>query len=190
MLRAFDIILHYGVLLLLVWTPLAFGAVHAWAYSLLEVHVFLLVAVWMIQRIVLRLWSVPGSSASHPLLFTPLALPLTLFLALLMLQLIPLPDTILSLFSPATAALYRLFLPNWPDTSATLSLAPYATREALGQWLAYTGVFFLSVNILRTHRHIRAVCWTIVGTACMMAVLGILQKLSGTDSIYWLRDTG
>jgi tetratricopeptide (TPR) repeat protein/O-antigen ligase len=190
MLQAFDVILHYGVLLLLVWTPLAFGAVHAWAYSLLEVHVFLLVAVWMLQRLVVRLGSVPDSSASPPLLFTPLALPLTLFLALLIVQLIPLPDAMLSFISPATAALYRLFLPNWPDTSATLSLAPYATREALGQWLAYTGVFFLSINTLRTPRHIQAVCWTIVGTACTMAVLGILQKLSGTDSIYWLRDTG
>jgi len=92
----------------LIWTPLAFGAVHAWAHSLLDVHVFLLVAVWMLQRLIVRLWSVPGSSASPPLLCTPLALPLTLFLALLIVQLLPLPDAILSFISPATAALYRL----------------------------------------------------------------------------------
>jgi hypothetical protein len=81
--------------------------VHAWAFSLLDVHVFLLVAVWMLQRLVVRLGSVPGSTASPPLLFTPLALPLTLFLAFIV-QLLPLPDAILSFISPATAALYCL----------------------------------------------------------------------------------
>jgi hypothetical protein len=78
----------------------------------------------MLQRLVVRLGSVPGSSASPPLLCTPLALPLTLFLALLIVQLIPLPDAMLSFISPATSALYRLFLPNWPHSVSSRDLAP------------------------------------------------------------------
>jgi len=46
--------IRYGLRLLLIWTPLAFGAVHSWAFALLEIHVFLLVAAWMVQIIVSR----------------------------------------------------------------------------------------------------------------------------------------
>ena len=104
--------------------------------------------------------------------------------------------------SPSTYELYRLTLPGWPDTQAllsmphtmssasrTLSLSPYATRLELFKFLAYAGLFLLMVNSLRTRRDIRAVCLVIVGTASAMALLGIVQKLSGTSSIYWFRDT-
>jgi tetratricopeptide (TPR) repeat protein/O-antigen ligase len=60
---------------------------------------------------------------------------------------------------------------------------------AFGQLLAYAGWFFLCVNALRSRHDIRSVCWVIVGTACAMAILGILQEASGTDMIYWIRDT-
>jgi len=131
-----------------------------------------------------------------------LALPLVLFLVLLMFQLTPLPPALLKRLSPTTYELYSLTLPGWPDTQATLStqqnvpavsrtlsLYPYATRLELYKFLAYAGLFFLVVNTLRTHRQIRAVCLVIVGTAAVMALVGIVQKLSGTSAIYWFRDT-
>ncbi len=183
----FDIALRYGLLSLLVWTPLAFGAVHTWAYALLEIHVWLLVGISLIRYVKDQY---RASSTAHPARFirTPLAWPLILFFVLLIIQQVPLPDFVLSLISPASAELYRLFLPGWPERYATISLAPYTTYLAWGQYLAYASVFVLFVNTLRTRRDIQSVCWVVFGTSCVMAIVGILQDVSGTQAIYWWRD--
>lgn len=194
--------IRYGLILLLIWTPLAFGSVHPWAFSLLEIHVFLLVAAWMVQIIVSRRRSVPERRVLTSFVRTPLFLPLMSFIALLLFQLIPLPPVILKQLSPTTYELYSLTLPGWPGTqpmlstqqnllaiSRPLSLSPYATRLELSKFLAYSGLFFLIVNTLRTRRRIRAVYLVIVWLAAAMALFGIVQKLSGTSAIYWVRDT-
>src|SRR5436309_15630779 len=38
-----------GILFLTGFTPFAFGAVHPWAYSIMEAVIFVLVVVWMIK---------------------------------------------------------------------------------------------------------------------------------------------
>jgi hypothetical protein len=103
--RSLEAILRYGVILLLVWTPLAFGSVPAWAYALLQVHGFGLVAVWMLQRLAARPPLASESHAPSAMVWTPLALPLGLFLTLLILQILPLALSTLSLLSPATTDL-------------------------------------------------------------------------------------
>lgn len=44
-------LIRWDVLFLLVATPLAFGTVHVWAFSAMEVIVFSLMAFWMITRL-------------------------------------------------------------------------------------------------------------------------------------------
>lgn len=46
--------IFYLFLILLIWTPFAFGSVHALAYSLLELHVFFLIVLGMAQGIFTR----------------------------------------------------------------------------------------------------------------------------------------
>src|SRR6266849_10584499 len=94
--------IRYGLRLLLIWTPLAFGAVHSWAFALLEIHIFLLVVAWMVQIIVSRRQPRPASRAPTSFVRTPLALPLVLFLVLLMFQLTPLLPALLKRLSPTT----------------------------------------------------------------------------------------
>jgi hypothetical protein len=116
--------LRYGSLSLLVWTPLAFGSVHTWAYALLQIHVCLLLALWIVQYLVaLRQGQTTAACPPH-LVWTPLAWPLALFLLLLLLQQLPIPAAVLTFLSPAAAALYHQFLPGWPEHPAALSLAP------------------------------------------------------------------
>jgi tetratricopeptide (TPR) repeat protein/O-antigen ligase len=179
--------LRYGLLGLLVWTPLAFGAVHTWAYALLEIHVCWLLALWIIRQLMVQ--RDEGQTAvSMRLLGRPPAVLLLMFFGLLLFQQLPLPTPVLSFLSPATAELYRLFLPAWPEQHTPLSLAPYATKLAFGQLLAYAGMLFLWVDTLRTRRDIQLVAWSIVGTGCAMAIVGIVQYFYRTDAIYGLRD--
>jgi len=47
-----DKIIFGGIIVLLVFAPLAFGSVHVWAYSVIEVGVFLLLALWFGDRLI------------------------------------------------------------------------------------------------------------------------------------------
>lgn len=190
MSRAFATTLDYGLIAVLIWTPLAFGAVHPRAYALMEVHVFLLIVIWMVWIMLSRRLPVVDCIDPIRLLRLPGILPFGLFVALLMLQLIPLPETVVRPLSPSTNALYRQFLPDWPGTRQPLSLHPAATRLGLFKCLAYAGLFFLIINTVKTRRALHPVYLAVVGTATGMALLGIAQKLSGASSIYGLYDAG
>ncbi|MDH3601231.1 MAG: O-antigen ligase family protein [Candidatus Tectomicrobia bacterium] len=115
-------------------------------------------------------------------------LPLALFIALLVLQLIPLPAAVLQHVSPSTYALYNLFHPDWPNVRSTLSLHPYATYMEFTKFLAYAGLFCCTINILRSRRRIRYVSLAIVGVATGMALIGIVQHLAGMTAVYGWRD--
>lgn len=68
----------------------------------------------------------------------------------------------------------------------TLSIYPYATKTELLKILAYIGIFFLVINT--TEIKIVRIVVVIAGIGFFIALLAILQKLTGTTRIYWLRD--
>lgn len=111
----FDRIVIGGIVLLILATPLAFGSVHPWTFSLVEGIVFFLVAVWMS-----KLFLFPSSSYPPKSVF----LPLLLFVSLILFQLLPLPPAVLRSLSPSTYELYVRSLPGWPER------IPYAVEES------------------------------------------------------------
>ena len=115
-----DRVIIGGVLSLVLFTPLAFGAVHPWIFSVAEGTVFLLVIIWMGKLVVLarnqesRARDLASQAFRLPTL--SFILPLPLFVALILFQLLPLPPSLLRLLSPSTYELYTKSLPGWPDS--------------------------------------------------------------------------
>jgi O-antigen ligase len=66
-----------------------------------------------------------------------------------------------------------------------LSIYSHATRDELLKFLAYAAVFFLIINNIKTRDQIRRLVLAIVITGTIVAFLGIMQMLSGTNKIYW-----
>ena len=154
-----DKVIFYGIIVLLIFAPLAFGSVHVWAYSIIELGVFSLLALWFADRLFF---------SGYEKLFwvkTPLNLILILFLGLIGLQLVPLPASVVALISPHTYAdktqVFSILaktgdIPVDGLSWMTLSYYPHAT---LVEWLkvcAYCGMFFLVLNIARTKEKIDA----------------------------------
>ena len=94
--------------LLVVLAPLPEGSANLWALRAIECAVFALVAVWQLPAVT--------GQVSNPLPagVRPLLLPVLLFAALSMVQLLPLPPAMLRAISPATYELYTVSLPGWP----------------------------------------------------------------------------
>ena len=89
-------------LLLLIWLPIPLGSNRPGSWALLEVWVYLLAAVWLIKYVRGRV------NLSEPFRRARPALILfTLWLGYGILQMIPLPATLVAAISPHTAALHQ-----------------------------------------------------------------------------------
>ncbi len=99
---------------LIVFTPLAFGSMEIWALSLMELGIFLILILWAAQTGIVRLRATDesvDSAVDSPRLSgrqAPSAIPivlLSLFLLLVLFQMVSLPSGILKIISPKTFAL-------------------------------------------------------------------------------------
>ena len=125
--------LFVAFLILLVWLPIPLGSNRPWSWALMEVWIYLIAAVWLFKyargRVTL---TEPFRQARSALIL------LTLWLGYGLLQMIPLPGSVVAVISPNTAALYQQAqlgpklanydlvpnpvsrpLPSFPSSSAT-----------------------------------------------------------------------
>jgi len=114
-LRRLDQIIVGGIGLLVVLTPMCFGSVHPWAYTLMELIIFALVAAWMVRAWLSggRLMRDGGRRAAGAV-----ALPIALVLGLMGLEMVPMPPALLATLSPAAYQIYARALPGWPAQPA------------------------------------------------------------------------
>ena len=89
---------------LIFFTPLVFGSVYVWAFSVLEFTVFS-----MLIALVVRNSLIKGRKFSFPFFS-----PIVAFLSLILFQLTPLPPFALKLVSPKTYELYSYTLDGYP----------------------------------------------------------------------------
>jgi len=145
-----------GLLFLIIFTPLAFGTVHIWSITVMELLVAFLVILWMIKSLnIQRLkddylinynrdggGQVLLSSSRLGLVKTPLNIPILLFIALVVFQLTPLPPSALKLISPGTYQLYSETLPHaWPasELKGTEESAPEIRKSGWRRLSVYPG---------------------------------------------------
>jgi len=165
---------------LLGFMPLAFGAVEPWS----EMVTCLMVAA-MSVCLALKY----TLSDSFRMVWTWLYVPILLFLALVVFQLIPLPNYLATWFSSQTVTTKGSFLADLQEDgsldSTTLSFYPYATKHGLRLALVAAAVFVVVVNVYRERRQIRRLLWAIAAIGFVFAVLALLQVMTGATMIYW-----
>ena len=144
-----DSVVLYGVVTLLLFGPLAAGAVRPWAIFVLEIGAALLFALWVVRQ-----------ASSGILQFTgnPLFLPMLVFAALIVLQLV----------TGATAYRYQTF------SSALL-------------YCAYGLFCFLMVQCLRSSTQIKTLAFIFSAYGLGVAMFALVQSMTSNGKLYWLR---
>jgi len=199
--RALDFIAGAGLASALVFAPLAFGAVHRWAQAILEGLILVIALGYVLRGI-----CVPRPRPTDP---APDASRLAmvaavLFLAWLLIQVLPLPPSALAVLSPGTYRLLTETLPGWPAGPGyaaarlaympawvplwrPLALSPFLARDALIRLLTL-GLAFLMVahypwqDPARVTRRLGAV---LVAVAALEAAYALYQAMTGSDMIFW-----
>jgi len=134
--------MKFILILLFVFTPIAFGSMEIWAFSLMELGILLLIILWSIQNLV-RSSELRVRSLKFEILF------ICLFLILVIFQLIPFPSEIVKILSPTTYELRHALAVTTPQSEiriphSAISFVPFLTGIEFYKWLAlFTFFLFL-----------------------------------------------
>jgi O-antigen ligase/tetratricopeptide (TPR) repeat protein len=179
---AFDRPVEWLLVGLLAFLPLAFGGVFASSEA-----IFLIGALAMGLMLAVKLLRRPDVPFVRSWTYWPIAV----FIALVVLQLLPLPQALVRVISPATVNLRHQYLDELPGAAErlrwmTLSLYPENTLHDLRLIVALAIVFVVTLNCIRRVSQIRRILGAvaIIGAAC--AALALVQDISGSDAVYFL----
>ncbi len=195
----YETIIEIGIILLLIYTPLAFGGVTEGSVALMEIVTGLLLLVWLAKLISLRhprrhrrsLKKTEQPAIYQFQVITPTLLmlvPMCLFLLMIMLQLVPLPISLVKLLSPQT---YHIYADAATHTGSTLpaflplSVRAQATEIELYKFLAYFAIFVLIINNIRSPRQIRRIVFIIVAVGLAESLYGLYEYFSGHHHIFF-----
>jgi len=179
--RRFDTVIEWLMILLLAFMPLAFGAVEAWS----ELVVVALTGAMALCLALKLAWR-----RDARLVWTWAYVPIGLLLLVVILQLVPLPSSVVNAISPHTAATKTKLLddlPNAPDhlKTMTLSFYPLATKHDLRLLLAAVVVFVVVLNVYRRRDQVKRLLGAVAIIGGGVALLALAQDLVGNGKIYW-----
>jgi O-antigen ligase len=203
---------------LFIFTPVAFGSMDIWAFSLMELGILLIISLYSIQGILFQVFGNnpafgppnaeakgQGAISFYAVKKKFSAIPIVLlflFLAVILFQLIPLPSGVVKILSPKTFEIRQLlscFHLNLPPssisgshpTSSPLSLFPFATQIEFFKWLSLIGFFlFLLYGRLLDDTRIRSrLIIVIMLVGAGEAFYGMIEFFSGHRHILFLDDS-
>jgi O-antigen ligase/polysaccharide polymerase Wzy-like membrane protein len=207
--RTCDRIIHAGLVGLIACTPLAFGTVEPWSIALMEWGIVTLALVFLLSRLYPgREDRRPSPQAEYPRLFE-LAIPITLFVVLCILQTVPLPIRWLSAVSPGSARMYAsVDFGSWERTEEKtervraerddsllrlrsperrpVSVNPARTRGRATLLFTLVVLFFMVANWADEDKAV-SILRSVTVVAFLVSMFGIVQLLTWNGKIYWVR---
>ena len=156
------------------WGALSFGAVYPWAYWPLFAVAALAGVVGLLTR------------RSDAVRCKSVAFGTGLIVAGVALQLAPLPRWCLERLSPSTDRILRRLDIGYAFgvvSAHPMSIDPDATRLALVALVTF-GIFTVGLAKALSHRGPTVLAHSIVSIGVLLALIGVVQRASGTDRIY------
>ena len=168
-------------LALIVWLPLPLASNRPWAWSIMEVWVFILVGA--------SLWQIQQGKMQLPLALKA-AWPVLLILGLdqlwVIFQLIPLPFAWVQMLSPMAADIHASATPFLP-TFATISLDTHNTVVSAIKGITYLSFFALILLLVNSFVRVKWLAYTIIGSGLFQAFYGSIMTLSGLEYGFFIK---
>jgi len=199
-----DSTIKWGLVALIVFTPLAFGTVETWSLAIMEWGIITLAVFALLQR----LWNAPQPRRVRQDC-TGLQVAALLFLGFVAFQTVPIPAAWLKVLSPESARMYTPIEPrslpdaqriaSIPDVDADpvlnvsvparrpISIRPGDTWRRLCLVGSLIALFFLVASWVDTRERALFLLATITTVGFLVAVQALVQFLTWNGKIYWMR---
>jgi O-antigen ligase len=163
-------IVQYGLLALIVLSPVPMASVNEWSIMIIELTVLTLTGIYVLAN---------DKPAINSRLEEKLKWPRYAFLALfafIVFQIVPLPAFLVHIMSPGTYAFHKAFSPGFTGKGLlSLSVVPVRTfREGL-ELAAYVLAGFLVVRTITRGREIRRIIAFLVAVGAFEAFYGLYE---------------
>jgi O-antigen ligase len=160
-------------LFLILFAPLAFGAVENWALLVLRVSVLLMLGAWGVRLALQR---------RRTVIRPPFVGALLLFFLLVSFQLTPFPASWRGLsHTPNSFSTDSRQTLGWKP----LTLFPQATLEGLAGLFTYSAFGLVLINNLRNKSKITPILNALIVLGSFEALYGVIEYWSGHQHIFW-----
>ena len=174
--------IEYGLLALLVWSPLPAASVEAWSVLVIELAAALMAAAYIL------LDEKPATNPRLAAVLPPLRFLAAGFFGYVALQVLPLPAGLVRFVSPASYEFQKLYSPLFGRTKfMSLSIAPATT---LREGLLLLTCFLLGFLVLKTvsrGRQIRTLILVLAGSGVFQALYGLFELTRDEPRILFYR---
>ena len=167
--------LFYAFLVLLAWLPLPMASNRPWAWSIMELYVFVLAIIWLI------LFAIGRTDPTKAFLKAkPVILLFALWILFVFIQFTPMPFHWVEFFSSKAAFLYQS-VPGINHDYIPISVDPHATKIAWQKSIAYVLFFSLTLLLVDRRNRIKILCLVIIFSGFAQAIYGSIMSLSGLE---------
>lgn len=181
-----DKIIECLLILLLLFMPLAFGAVEAWS-ELMVIAFATAISICFLLKLI--------TDRSSTFIWSWTYVPIFIFILVAIFQLVPIPASLVKTVSPNTFIIKQDLLSDLSDSnsllkSLTLSFYPYATKHDLRLFISVAAIFLVVINLYRRPDKIKRLLAAITIIGGFVALLALAQDVFGNGKIYWIVPTG
>jgi len=161
-------------LFLIVFAPLAYGAVERWERNVVLLSIGSMAGIWLWRFV---------SLGRPKLLFPPFFPPTVLFLVLTALQLVPLPGALRDFFTPARLPLVTA----GADSAKWVPLTANPGKTAVGAVSVAACLAFcvLLLNTFRNRRWVKITLTVLLTLGSFEALYGSVEYWTGHQHIFW-----
>jgi len=176
--RIYKKIIEYGILGVIVWSPLPAASVYEWSILVIEIAVLVMMAAYILMK---------ERPQNNELLSLSLKWPRYLFVGLfifIFIQIIPLPNFIVKIFSPNIHSFQNIFSSDFSRIKfMSLSLIPSHTLCEGLELLSYFLLGFLIVKNVTRRRQIMRIFYVLVSMGIFEAFYGMFELYSKNPRI-------
>jgi len=170
--------LHWGILGLIIFSPLPAASVNEWSILTIQLSVLLLTILYVSMR------KKPEINLVLARVLRKTRWMIAAFFGYLIFQVVPLPSALIRFISPRTAAYHIQFsLDGAQKKYMALSLVPGHTLERGLELLSYILLAFLILKTITTRKQIMRIFTVLLGMGLFESVFGLIQLASIKPSI-------
>ena len=174
----FKKVIEYGILGLIVFSPLPAASVNAWSILVIELTILVMMAAYLLLK-------------RKPVINTQISFSLRWlkvffggFFLFLAVQIFPLPVIVVKLISPSSLKFRAMNSLDLADAKLlSLSLVPSETFREGMEILAYVLLGFLIIRTVTSRRRIKRILYLIVGLGFFQAFYGLFELQRSNPSI-------
>lgn len=163
-------IIEYGILSLLIFSPLPAASVSEWSILVIQLTVLVMLAAYFMMR---------EKPQINDLLSRSLKWPKNLFMsmfALIFIQLLPIPKFLIKIFSPSAYSFQQNYRPEFSDVKfLSLSLIPSHTLQQGLELITYFLLGFLIIKTVNKRGQIIRIFSVVVAVGIFEALYGMFE---------------